>query len=518
MNNNNMFPDDTTPYWIESSPGEKYPLLDRDVKVDTAIIGGGLVGITAAYLLSRQGIKTAVIEADRILNGTTGHTTAKITSQHSLIYARLKTQFNNDLARQYAEANQSAIDTIASIIKENSIDCDFERRPAYVYTQSEKYIKDIEDEADAASSLGISASYEQEVPLPFQVKAALRFDDQAQFHPLKYLHVLARKLTEKDGSIFENTAAVDIEKNHGYTVLTRNGKKIEADKVIIASHYPFFDGGGLYFSRIHQEKSYVTAVRIEEEFPEGMFISAEDPTRSLRSQKDGEGVLVLVGGEHHKSGQDCKTNSHYENLLNFAKETFKVKDVVYRWSTQDCMTIDGLPYTGNLTPRSPHLYVATGFGKWGMTNGTASAMILKDLIINGDSPWAEVYNPNRGTTMDGLKTFVIQNLDVAKNWFAGKLQPMLENTEIETGSVKLIEVDGKKIGAYRDDQGTLHMVDTTCTHLGCELQWNAAERTWDCPCHGSRFSYDGNIVEGPAINCLHHEQQEPNQIETKIFK
>lgn len=517
INNNIQFSSTPDPYWILSSPGKNYPSLERDLSVDVAIIGGGLVGITAAYLLSQEGLKTTVLEAGNILQGTTGHTTAKITSQHNLIYARLIKEYGQELAWQYANANQQAIDTIHTICKDNNIQCDFQWRPAYVYTQDEKYIKQLEDEAEAAANLGIKASCSQESPLPFKVKAALRFEDQAQFHPLKYLRVLAEMATNNDCTIFENTAIVDIEKTPPYVVVSRNGKKIKANHVIIATHYPFFDGGGLYFTKMFQERSYVTAVRIEEPFPEGMFINAEEPTRSLRSQPDEEGELVLIGGEHHKTGHDTNTNDHYDNLITFANDNFPVKEIAYRWSTQDCMTMDGLPYAGNLTTRSPHLYLATGFGKWGMTNGTASAMILKDLIVEGDSPWAQIYNPARSITINAAKRLFKENLDVGINYFGGKIQPMVDNAEIPRGSARVIEVDGNKLGAFRDDEGNLHIVDTTCTHLGCELQWNIAERTWDCPCHGSRFSFEGKIIEGPAIKYLHHEHEGDNQVEAKIF-
>lgn len=505
-----------SPYWIASTPETNYPELTEDIKVDVAIIGGGIVGITSAFLLKNEGIKVAVIEADRILQGTTGHTTAKITSQHGLIYARLKNEIGEEGAKQYADANENAIRLIADTVKKLQIDCDFGWRPAYVYTQSDKYIKDIQDEVRVASALGIKATYLEKIPLPLNnIKAAERFDGQAQFHPLKYLKALAQKIPGDGSHIFEQTEAINIDDHDSPLVITRNGNKIKADKVIIATHYPFFDGGGLYFSRIYQEKSYIVAVKIKEEFPEGMYINAEDPARSLRSQNYKDGELVFLAGEHHKTGYGNDTNVHYQNLIDFGRNIFEVKDILYRWSTQDCMTIDGIPYIGNMTC-SPNIYLATGFGKWGITNGTASAIILKDLIIHGHSPWAEVYNPSR-FRFSSLKTFIGQNIDVAKSLIAGKLERLPENIEIKNGEAKVIQIEGERIGAYRDEQGKLHMIDTTCTHLGCELQWNDGEKSWDCPCHGSRFTYEGDIVEGPAINQLHHLEQEPNEVEARIF-
>lgn len=512
----NEFKHTPNSYWIQSTPETDYPKLEKDERVDVAIVGGGIVGLTSAYLLVREGLKVAVVEADRILHGTTGHSTAKITSQHALIYAKIKKEMSEELARQYAQANENAIHLIAGIADENKIDCDFSWQPAYVYTQTQQMMKPIEDEAKVAADLGIKASIVDSTPLPFQVKAALRYENQAQFHPLKYLKALARQITDKGSYIFENTVAVDISGDPP-AILSRDGKKVRADKVIIASHYPFFDGGALYFSRIYAEKSYIIAIRAQEKFPDGMYISAEDPARSLRSQGDKDGELILVAGEHHKTGDGENLNAHYRNLISFANNNFRVKDIVYRWSTQDCMTVDGVPYAGHLTPRSPNLYVATGFGKWGISNGTASAMILRDLITKGDSPWAPVYNPSRFNLV-ALKSFAVQNADVAREYVTGKLSKLPEEIDIAKGEARNFEKDGQILGGYRDDQGELHVVDRTCTHLGCETKWNDAERTWDCPCHGSRFTIDGDVVEGPAFNPLQPAGEEQSHVEARVFK
>ncbi len=519
MTNSSDLPEAPSSYWIASTDIKVYPMLNEDISVDVAIIGGGIVGISTAYLLTQAGLKVAVIEANRILNGTTGHTTAKITSQHGIIYSTIHKQMGDELAHQYADANQSAIRQIFEIVEAHKIECDFKWQPAYIYTQSDDYIKKLEEETTMAAHFGIKASYLEDIPLPIDVKAAMRFDDQAQFHPLKYLKVLAQQLSDKGGQIFEQTEAVDIDQSPAPVVETRNGPKVKAAKVIIASHYPFFDGGSLYFAKMYQERSYVVAAQLNEHFPEGMFINAETPTRSLRSQPFEKGEIVLFGGEHHKTGHSENTNKNYQNLMDFASQTFKVKNWLYRWSAQDCMTIDHVPYIGHLNKRSPDLYVATGFGKWGMSNGTAAAMILKDLITKGDNPWAKLYTPTRFFMADSsVKTFIIQNANVAKDLITGKLENLPESHELARGEAQIIMHEGDRVGIYRDENGKLHMVDTTCTHLGCELAWNSAEHTWDCPCHGSRFSYAGEIVDGPAINKLHHANDEPNQVEAKVFK
>lgn len=503
-------------YWMASIQQPDYPVLDDDIKVDIAIVGGGIVGITTAYMLKKQGVNAVILEADHILQGTTGHTTAKITSQHELIYSKLKKQMGEELAKQYADANETSIKTIEKIICENNIECDYVPQSAYVYTQDDKYLEQINEEVETAASLGIKASFVEEIPFSIPIKGAVRFDDQAQFHPLKFLHPLARKLNDDSVQIFEQSRVVDIEEADNYILTTNHGKKVTAEKVIIASHYPFYNKHGLYFGRLYPDRSYALAIKAKEKYPGGMYINIEDPARSLRSIKTEHGELIIVGGDHHKTGQGEDTSLHYEALIDFANSIFTVEDYPYRWSTQDCMTLDGVPYVGHFTSKTPNLYIATGFGKWGMTNSIAAATILSDLIVKGDNPWKDVYNPSRQTIAASTKSFVVENLNVAKELIGGKISPAPSDVDIKPGEGKVIEINGEKAGAYRDEQGTLHIVDTTCTHMGCELSWNSAEKTWDCPCHGSRFTYEGDIVEGPTVAPL-KAHKDVNTIE-KLLK
>lgn len=502
-------------YWMASTSAAEYPVLDKDLNVDIAIIGGGITGILSAYLLGKEGLKAAVIEADHILQGTTGHTTAKITSQHGLIYGKIKSQMGEELAQQYAKANETAIGAIAKIARENNIECDYVSQSSYVYTLQNDYIDKISGEAKTASSLGIKAVYLEETPLPFPVKAAVRFDNQAQFHPRKFLLPLAKKIVDGGSQIFEQTRIVNIEEGNKYILITDKGKKITADKVILASHYPCYNKTGLYFTRIYPERSYVIAIKAKDKYPGGMYITAEDPSRSLRSQASDDGELILVGGEHHKVGQGGDTVKHYEALIEFADKTFKLEDIPYRWSAQDCMTLDGVPYVGHFTSKTSNMYIATGYGKWGMTNGMASAILLKDLIVHGKSPWQDVYNPSRRTITASAKNFIVENINVAEKLIGGKLTTPPNNIDIKPGEGKIIETNKQKAGAYRDEKGTLHVVDTTCTHMGCELQWNSAEKSWDCPCHGSRFSYEGDVLEGPAVKPL-NAHKDVNTLEKLI--
>jgi len=497
-------------YWIESAKNmiHEYPTLSEDIKTDVLVVGGGIAGITSAYLLGREGLSVTILESDRIACGTTGHTTAKITSQHGLIYHRLLDQMGREIAGQYAEANETAIKEIQALTETLKIDCDLTSQSAFIFTESDEYIQELQDETEAAGKLGIKAAYVDELPLPFAVKGAVRFAGQAQFHPLKYTFSLAKAFSDAGGRIFEKSRAVEVNYDNGYSVVTAQGYKVTAENLIIASHYPFYNKHGMYFTRIYQERSYVTAIKASESFPGGMYINAEQPTRSLRSQNSGSDELILVGGEHHKAGQCENTWEKYGNLFDFASPIFSITGIPYRWSTQDCMTLDRLPYVGNFTDDTSNLYIVTGFGKWGMTNSMASGMLLRDLITKGDSPWKDAYNPSRETKAASAVSFVTENLNVAKSLIGGKLEShaKAEDIELAAGEGRVVELNGKRAGAFKNGDGIMYVVNTTCTHMGCELNWNTAERTWDCPCHGSRFSHEGKIIEGPAVKELNMDE------------
>ena len=499
-------------FWIASTSKTDYPTLLEDLKVDVVIIGGGMAGITSAYLLTEDGLKVAVLEADRILLGTTAHTTAKLTSQHGLIYDQVKRQMGAEKARQYAEANETAIKFVAQLIEEKKIECDFSWQSAYVYTQSDDYIQKLQDEQIVANELGIKAFYQTELSIPIPIKGAVRFDNQAQFHPRKYLLSLAKIIEEKGGKIFEQSRVVDIQGEGPYSIYTQNGRKVTARVVIMASHYPCHNFPGLYFTRLYQERAYAVVAKAKEPFPGGMYINAETPTRSLRSLPTEDGEMILIVGEKHKTGHGQDLTQHYKNLMNFAQELYTVEEFPYRWSTQDCTTLDDVPYVGQMTSDRPNLYIASGFRKWGMTNSTVSAMILRDLIVKGESPWQEVYSPSRFTT-SSVANFIIQNTEVGVNFVSGKLKPIEDTISVNPGEAMVAEVEGHRAGVYKDDHSEFHVVDTTCTHMGCEVQWNDAEHSWDCPCHGSRFTIDGKILEGPTmkeLELLNYSKENPH--------
>lgn len=489
-------------FWIDTTGDTEYPALESDIETDAVIVGGGITGLTCAYLLKKHGIRTAIIEANRIAKGVSAHTTAKITSQHSLKYCKMIKAVGEERTRQYASANQAAIDMIENIVRDNKIDCDFNRAPAYVYTQDDSYIHKLEDETESAAKMGLPAEFTDTLDLPFGIVGAMRFNDQAYFHPRKYLLALASAVGGGDCRIYENTRAVDIREGDTHIVVTDSGRKIKAKYVIQATRYPFYDKPGLYFARVYPERTYLMGIRINGSFPDGMYISAEQPTRTMRLHKGKDAELMLVGGDSHKTGHGENLHNHYEIIRDFAKPIFDITDIPYRWSAQDYTAMDEIPFAGHMTANKDRIFVATGFDKWGMTNGTASAMLITDLIVKGESPWEEVYSPSRFTPGASAKNFLIENADVAIKLISGKLNIPFGDETVEKGKAVITEVDGYKVGVYRDYNDKLHYVSTTCTHLGCELKWNSAELSWDCPCHGSRFTYDGEIIEGPASESI----------------
>ena len=488
--------------WITTSRAGGFGVPQGAVDVDVAVVGAGIAGLTTALLLKRSGLRVAVLEAGAVCCATTGHTTAKVSTQHGLIYDTLSSSFGADGARAYAEANLAALGLIEELVREHEIDCDWERRAAYAYTEDDSYVAQIEQEVEAAREAGLPATYTEQTDLPWAVKAAVRFDDQAQFHPRRYCLALAR-LVDGDGShVFEQTRAFDVEE--GTTCVVKTDRRdVRAAYVVLATHLPFLDQGGV-FAKCHPEREYVLAVALEEPVPRGMYISAEQPTRSIRQHPFDGGELLILSGESHKTGQEEDPESRYATLEQFARERFAVRSVDYRWSTQDHMTVDQVPYIGKLRRGSELLYTATGFNKWGMTGGTTAAIVICDGILGRENPWSELFDPNRVKPVASAKQFVKENLNVARRFVADRItqRSPVALEALEPGEGQVTTAGAKQIAVARDSDGVLHAVSARCTHMGCIVRWNSAETTWDCPCHGSRFAADGTVIEGPAVDDL----------------
>ena len=488
------------PYWLDSTTIPTFQKLEEDIQTDIAIVGGGITGITAAYLLSQQGVPVTLIEAGRILTGTTGHTTAKITAQHGLIYDQLIQEHGVDTAKLYYEANREAMELIKELINKHSIECDFSEQDAYIYGNTQTSVEQIKSELLAYQKLEIPNDFTDSIPFSIPCQAALIMKNQAQFHPLKYLSALIPLILENGGKLYENTTALKIEDHEQSTILLENGHRLACKSVIVASHFPFSDEIGLYFARMHAERSYILAIKAEKDYPNGMYYSVDTPPRSLRyTEMNGE-KLILVGGESHKPGQGVPTHEHYLELQSFSEQYLGIKEIPYRWSAQDMITPDKLPFIGPSTEGHPNILVATGYKKWGMTSGTIAAKILTDTILEKENRYSDLFHPSR---LKGFGNMVKDNLDVAKHLIQGKLEFVVKTpNDLAHDEGEIVTLHGKRVGCYRDHDGDFHLVDSTCTHMGCEVNWNSGERTWDCPCHGSRYSIEGEVLEGPSVEPL----------------
>ena len=504
-------------YWIGSTNSTNFEELKEDLNVEVAIVGAGITGITCAYLLKKAGVKVALFDMNRIAYGTTGHTTAKITCQHNLIYKNLIKNFGEEKASKYARMNMDALNFIKNTVYDKSIDCNFEIVDSCVYTTLDSYTKDIEDEESAAKKLGFKTELMEKVPLPIDTKLAYIMKDQAQFHPRKYLLKLLEEYVKEGGLIYENTKIMNYDKNEN-VLITQNGNKIHAEKVVIATHFPFLNDGSLYYTRLYAESSYALASLIKDPFPKCNYINVEEPTRSLRTVESEAGLILITGGESHKTGQDNNTLNKYKALKDFTERYFNPEKYVCAWMTQDYMTVDDVPFIGRFKGDSDRVYVATGYKKWGMTTGTAAAMILKDLILVNESEYEDLLSPSRPASMSGVKNFFVENFDTAKQLITGKLKKLPEDLTLEKGEAKEMAIEGEKYGAYKDHEGNVYIVDKTCTHLGCELKWNAAEKTWDCPCHGSRFDYKGHVIDGAALRDLNVNTDMRNNVDPDFIK
>ena len=489
-------------YWEATAPETDFPALSTDLTVDVAIVGGGIVGVTAARLLKAQGLSVALIEARRVGRQVTGRSTAKVTSQHNIIYRRLIDSFGEDAARTYAEANQQAIGRILALSEAHGIDCDFERRPAYVYARSEDYLESIQQEAEAAARLGLPASFERNPGLPYLVAGAVRFDEQAQFHPCKYLAGLARTIPGDGSHVFENTRALSAARTR---VETDRGA-VTAKEVLVATHLPL-GKIGLLFGRAFPFAHPMLAARLDgAKVPEGMFISLDQPTHSFRTHGQGENARLVAVGGTYKPGHPDDERQSFADLERYVREDLGVGAIEHRWTNEDYQPEDGLPFIGRSSSREDAVLVATGFNAWGIAGGTVAGVILSDLAAGRANPWASLFDPTRVNVAAGGPTLLKENLVTAKHLVEGWASRRPKALEaVAPGEASVIRLGGRQVGVYRDPNGNVHAVSAVCTHMGCILGWNATDLTWDCPCHGSRFSVEGEVVHGPAVGPLKRE-------------
>ena len=477
------------------------PLTSNDLRVDVAVIGAGITGLLTAYRLGREGALVAVLDKGRVAASTTGYTTAKITSLHGLVYQDLVAHFGDEKARIYAEANQSAVVAFGDLISEAAIDCDFRWASAYTYTESGGFRTAIEKEVGVCTELGLPATFVETTELPFPIKGAIRVDEQAMFHPRKFCLALADYLIKDGHHVFEMTRVLDVEEESPCVVHTDQGI-LRAESVVIATQTPFL-GRGDFHSKTRPSRSYIVAFDVEDPI-KGMYLNVESPTRSLRPHVEDGHSFLLVGGEGHAVGAHPDTRRRYAALESWAGQRFPGAQVQYRWSAQDYLPADHVPFIGPLDTSAHHIYVVTGFRKWGMTHGMVAANIITDLIAGRRNDWLSLYDSRRSVPAEPLAgssaAGAEQERQLGEQDAAGSSVRSPE--EVAPGNAAVLDLDGKKVAVYVDEAGDTHKLSAICTHLGCEVRWNTAESTWDCPCHGSRFTYDGSLIQGPAVDDL----------------
>ena len=604
-------------FWLDSIENKnKFNKLEKDKSTDVCIVGAGIFGLTCGYYLTKQGYNVVLLEKEKdIASKTTGHNTAKITCQHNLIYKYLIDSLGESIAKKYLYANQNAIENIAKIVEEEKIDCDFERQNSYVYTNNLDELEKIKLENEAVNSLGFESEFVTSTPLPFDVLGAIKFPNQAEFNPMKYAYGLAKCITSSDsgviggsgdadsvgsvlagdnssggsgdsasstldsvadgssgtilnlakgtGEIYIDTLVQNIEKKNDEFITSCKDYVVRSKYVILASHYPFIDRFGYYFLKMYQSTSYVIAVDNGDKTFDGMYINSEHPTFSYRFVNgSNEKKLLLVSGADHKTGSKIDLYNAYNILEDEVRKYYPNCKVLYRWNTEDCITLDKIPYIGEFSHFIPNMYIATGFNKWGMTSSNVAANIIVDKILGRENEYEEVFkatrlhpiknnaelgnmiketanslvinkfkvpevvtdedlgdvgladedrNGNKENTVDlGVASFSsIDNDDnnVAHNADGNftkiendYIYKFFGNIENDTGHV--LEYKGQKVGFYKDKNGKIYTVKPICTHLGCLLSWNNLDKTWDCPCHGSRFNYMGHQLYNPAIRDL----------------
>ncbi|GAB3666265.1 FAD-dependent oxidoreductase [Streptomyces sparsus] len=492
-------------YWMESTESTSHSPLTRSLDVDVAVVGGGIAGLSAAWELARRGRSVAVLEADRIAAGVTGHTTAKLSALHSLTYSSVRRVLGAPTAALHAQAQRHAVEHVAGVCADLGLDADLERAPAFVYAESEQGRRDVEEEAEAAAQAGLAVSFTTETTLPFPVAGAARLDGQFQFHPRKYLLGLARDLQEHGGVIHERTRVVELKEGTPCRLTTEHGTEVTAKDVVVATHYPVFDRA-MMFARLKPRRELVVAGAIPaEDDPAGMYITPEHRTRSVRTAPFGEGRrLLIVTGESFTPG-DEGVGERFDRLTAWTGQHYPQARLNYRWATQDNDTEDTLPHIGPFHPGARHVWVATGFGGWGMSSGVLSGTLLAAAITGTETPpWAAIYDPRRVPRLRGTQKLVKFQASVARHFIGDRVRtPHVDSvTEIAPGDGAIVRIEGKRCAVHRDPDGTLQAVSARCTHLGCLVQFNDAETTWDCPCHGSRFGVDGSVIQGPATSPL----------------
>jgi len=489
-----------TSLWKDDAEASFYPPLQKDLNVDIAIVGGGITGTAAAHLLTRQGKNVALLEAWEIGGGTTGFSTGNLYATVEERLNKLQCKFDETTARAVVSSRSAAIGHIENTVREYAIDCDFHRRPWRLLSETETFDRFLLQEYKACLKTGLDAYLDDSAPLTFPIRTALRIENQAQFNPMQYVKALAAQAQKAGGRVFEHTPVLHIKEGSPNILYAENGT-VTANKVIHATHSP--KGVRFVHTLMGVYREYAIAVKLNsDEYPEGIFwVMGKPHQHSIRSyaSRTGENYLLVLG-EPHKVGHKKDNEACFRNLETYIRARFDVKSIEYHWSAQNYRSADGLPYIGSVNDKAG-IYIATGFATDGLTYGTLAAMIISDLILGKENPWSRLYDPRRHNPLKSAGRFVKENahvfMDYLTDWpYRAEAKSV---AGIAPGEGKTVVLKGEKFAVYRDEAGELHQVSAVCTHMKCIVNWNKEQKSWDCPCHGSRFTVDGQVIEGPAI-------------------
>lgn len=533
-------------YWINSEKNkEKYNKVEKNIETDICIIGGGITGISTAYYLTKENLKVTVLDMGKIGFQTTGNSTAKITSQHGLFYKDLKDSKGEDFARLYYDANEDAIKNIKKIVEKEKIQCDLECQSAYVLAANREEVQKVKDEVEVVRGFGGHAEYLEREDIDKNLLilnplAAIRFKNQAQFNSYKYTIELAKICKNLGANIYENTKVVDVRDEKDYYYLeTEDGYKIKAKYLVITTKYPIINIPGFYFMKMYQSTSYGISIPVKEKLFDGMYITSTNPKVSLRMAKvdnniikdvvdgnienyakqdkenrkrvkekqnskiDNEYVLIVVGADH-KTGEKTDLSNSYKKLENITKQIYPQGKVENYWNTEDCITLDKIPYIGKYSNMWENAYVATGFNKWGITTSNIAANIITDMIIGRKNRYEDIFISTRVEPVKNRQEVGNMLKETVSSLVLKKFElPESEQASLKNEEGKIIEIEGEKVGAYKDKEGRIYTIVPKCAHLGCELSWNNLDKTWDCPCHGSRYDYTGKMLYGPTVKDLY---------------
>jgi glycine/D-amino acid oxidase-like deaminating enzyme/nitrite reductase/ring-hydroxylating ferredoxin subunit len=497
-------PDYKTALWAEVDPPGARPSLNGDMQVDVAIVGAGITGITAAYLLAGAGLRVAVAEARRVGSGETKRTTAHLTEVLDLRFRRLRSRFGVGGGRLAIEGHRAAIERIAANVRELGRDCELTRVDGYLVAESPEEADELEGEAAAAREMGLSPTLVEAAPLLPQAVRALRLGQQAQVNPRLYLDGLAEKVEERGGQIFETTAVRDIEDGEPCRVVTDHGT-ITARDVIVASNVPISNLVALHL-KLAAYRSYAIAVRQQAPVPPGLVWDMKDPYHYIRGHLLGGTPYLIVGGEDHKVGESDDTTGPFARLEAYIGQRLgqPVAPTDLRWAGQIIEPADGLPYVGK-NSLSRHVFVATGYAGNGITGGTWAATVLADQVQGIANRWTDLLDATRIKPLGAAAAVISENVSYPKHLVTDRLLPVSRNSDLDqiaAGEGAVVSVQGTKLAVYRNGEGLLSALSPVCTHMGCFVRWNTAEKSWDCPCHGSRFDAHGLVLNGPATSPL----------------